>query len=473
MPKARVRTARGPRAGRGRWVAGLLGCAFLFAACSGGGSGSDATLSGGSSVAAASTAVTLAWAEADGPVAGYSVYVQRDGGSYAYEGDVPEPAVRLSGPPGQRARLTVAAYDASGNLGPSSTPSPIFTFPAEEKPSSVAAEPPSQAAMTGAMATAAPAATARGSSESGSTSAETASSPADDPAQDPDAAEAAPIGVDPLDGTLVWQDGDTLRVTNGMLETQLLFTRPSPSDVLAAIGDFDGDDHGDLLWVTDAGELSYTSSSALLLQLSPTPAIGIGVLAPGETLSGTGDFDGDGLDDLLVGRAGGAVDVWFLAAEGSPEIVEIGATAGAVLAAVGDLDANGADDLVWRSPDGVLAIWPMGSRTDVSVEVALDAGLEVLAAGDFDANGADELAVRDAQGDVFLLFPLAVPAAFAVTDLADAGGWRSMGSADLDRDGDDELVLVANGALRTAALPGDELRPLDPASPWQLVALLP
>ncbi len=472
MPKARVRTARGARRDRSRELLGFACCALLFAACSGGGSGSDATLSG--STPAAATSVTLGWDAADGPVAGYSVYVQRDGGSYDYEGDVPDPVVRLTGPPGQRARVVVAAFDSSGNLGPSSTPSPAFLFPDQQTASSVAAEAPSQtsaaAAQAASSALVAPSATARTVSSSDSSSSSAGGSTAETTTQQGDVATA---GVDVLDGALVWQSGDALRVTNAALETQLLFTRPTPSDVLAGIGDFDGDGLGDLLWVTDSTQVSYTPSTALLLQLSPTPAIVVGTLAPGESVAGTGDFDGDGLDDLLVRREGGAVDFWFLGAGGTPEIAEAGTAGQSTLAAVGDFDGNGADDLVWRSPDGVLAIWPMASPTDVTVEVTLDAGLEVVAAGDFDGNGADELAVRDAQGDVFLLRPLAVPPVFEVTDLANALGWTALGSADLDRDGSDELVLVADGAVRMAYLPGDELRPLDPASPWQLVALLP
>jgi hypothetical protein len=59
------------------------------------------------------------------------------------------------------------------------------------------------------------------------------------------------------------------------------------------------------------------------------------------------------------------------------------------------------------------------------------------------------------------------------TDLANTSLWAPVGAADLDGDGSDELALSTAGAIRIAALPGDQVLSLEPESPWQLVALLP
>src|SRR5262245_30594767 len=102
-----------------------------FAACSGGGSGGGGgpTSTPSASPAAGSSSVTLAWNKAVGPVAGYSVYVQRGSDGFKHEADVTQARVTLSGEPGTKARVKVLAFDARNTHGPSSPSSVQFTFP--------------------------------------------------------------------------------------------------------------------------------------------------------------------------------------------------------------------------------------------------------------------------------------------------------------------------------------------------------
>jgi hypothetical protein len=447
------------RADRLSGVLSAVLCALLFAACSSGGGGDGAaTLSGSSSSApaAATSSVTLAWAPADGPVAGYSVFVQRGTGPYEVEAEVTDPQVQLSGEPGTTARVVVVAFDADGQTGPSSPPSSTITFP-------------DPAASEGAKS----ASTASDASDPTSTSYASVSS--DGAAEKADASEtpddSAALDSTALAGSLVWQAGDAMRLTTAGLETVLFFPRPSPDAQLVAVGDLDADRAADIVWSDAAGVLFFTPGASLVADATET--VDYGRLEGSERVLGAGDFDGDGADDLLVMRAD-AIDVWFTMPGGAIEIAEVGSAGNASLAGVGDFDGNGTDDVAWSGDEGLLVLWLMdASGAAASVEVSLGAGLEVVASGDFDADGSAEVAVRDVYGDVFVVRPMYDPALFEATDLADAGPWQSAGSADLDLDGTDDLVFYADTALRIGYLPGDEKIPLDASSPWKLAALLP
>ena len=435
--------------------------ALWTAACSDGGSGQieGAGVNNGTPVAppppSGSTSLSLAWGEATGPVAGYAVFVQREAGSFEREKTVVTNRVELLGMPGETVRIAVAAYDTASNLGPSSEPSAPLTFPDSASPSSSASTASSD--LTAPMA-------ARAS----------APTPSDAKASGPDAREAGDAGKaeaeehdathdEPsLAGALLWRAEEALRVSGADLETQLLFAAPPDAELLGS-ADLDGDGSGDLLW-SDGTTLSYTPLA------HGAPTLGFGRLEPGESVVALGDFDGDGVADLLLRSGAGELGVWLTGA-GAPAD-SLGIQGEARLAGVADFDADGYDDLAWRESDGALSLWLMrGTRSHASVEVVSDQTLEPVGAGDFDGDGAAELALRDASGALFLHVPFA--GRLEAVGEADPASWRPVGAADVDGDGREELVMVGAGGLRFATPEGTSERPLDPASPWELVALLP
>src|SRR5262245_18525180 len=436
----------------------VLVAALWLAACSGGGSGGGGGGASGPaspSPASGSSSVTLAWSNASGPVAGYTIYVQRGSGEYKYEADVSQARTTVSGEPGSKARVVVVPYDARHSHGPKSPSSVQFTFP-------------NQASSQGASAASAAASgAATRSLASAAFAPDSAATPEPPPADDPDETPAPDLPG----GALVWQAGDSSRLTNAAIETTRMFARPADGAQLAGVADFDADGHGDLLWVSTAAELAYTPG-ADLRGSDPVSLVDLGTLSAGERVVGAGDFDGDRHGDVLV-AAGDAIHA-RLTAPGEPVVVDLGDSAEAALAGIADFDGNGSDDIAWRTDAGKLVVWTMDEgRATASVEVALAADFGVIAIGDFDGDDRAEVAARDPLGEVFVLHPLDAAPALEATDLANTQGWSGVGAVDFELDRADEVVLATAGSVRFAGLPGDEVVELDPASPWQLIALLP
>lgn len=438
--------------------------ALALAACSGGGGGGgDVAVVGGAAPAGASTQ-TLAWQPASGPVAGYRVWMQPAGGSFDIVGDVPDARVTLRGEPGATARIAVAAFDDAGNVGALSPPSAFFTFP---DPTTAAA---AQAAITDAAVASAQArsfaASSRGTSDA--TSTDVASAPIVPPAD-----KSAWDASGNLVADLLWEAGGALRVTTPLMETEVIFARPHPDDVVAAVGDFDGDGLADPLWVGAQGDVGFTPMAALRADGSTTPVVALGTLGASERVVAAGDFDGDGLSDVLLQDANDDfVSMWLSNRGAPPDEAGLGAVTDTVVG-VADYDGDGSDDILWQTSTGSLVVWQMaGALTRSVVEVTLPAGAEVLASGDFDGDGAADVAQRDpATGVVSILRPLVGAVEGWTSDLGDTRGWSPLGAADFDGDGTADLLLGQDGALRIAYLPGEDVLPLDPASPWSLVPL--
>ncbi|HEY1192265.1 MAG TPA: right-handed parallel beta-helix repeat-containing protein [Gemmata sp.] len=186
----------------------------------------------------------------------------------------------------------------------------------------------------------------------------------------------------------------------------------------------------------------------------------------------TGDVNGDGVDDIVVGAgpgaAGGHVKV-FDGATGSliSSFLAFPGFSGGVNVAVGDIDGDGDDDIVVGTGFGAAHVKAFDFATGalVSSFIAFDGftGGVTVAAGNFDGTGADEIVVGAATtashvkvfgqtGNVFASF-LAFPASNGVT----------VAAGDLDGDTFAELVVGSgpgsNGQVnvysgRTAALRG-------------------
>src|SRR5262249_8957913 len=86
-----------------------------------------------------------------------------------------------------------------------------------------------------------------------------------------------------------------------------------PNDwTVAGTGDFDGDGVWDILW------FNSTSGGVAAWLMTPMgtvkAAVGVGSLPAGFSLAGTGDFNGDNISDILLTNTGNGVAIWFMTA---------------------------------------------------------------------------------------------------------------------------------------------------------------
>lgn len=136
-------------------------------------------------------------------------------------------------------------------------------------------------------------------------------------------------------------------------------------------GDFNGDGRGDLLWQSDGGVISNwlgTESGGFLI--NDANALNSG--GYGEIL-GIGDFNGDGRDDLIfrdhvngIHTAATGIDGSFYFGWSSGFVTSIPASWDIV--AIGDYNGDGIDDLLWRNDDGAFSNW-LGTGDEYEFEI--------------------------------------------------------------------------------------------------------
>lgn len=110
----------------------------------------------------------------------------------------------------------------------------------------------------------------------------------------------------------------------------------------------------------------------------------------GHAVPVTGDFDGNGRDDLFWYAAGGATDDQWLSHGDTSFATETMTVGGTYQPLVGDFDGDGSDDIFWYAP-GPAADYLWWSGDKARSQATGVSGTYTPLVGDFDGNGRSEI----------------------------------------------------------------------------------
>ena len=242
----------------------------------------------------------------------------------------------------------------------------------------------------------------------------------------------------------------------GFLEATQGFVFAADRHVVAT-GDFNGDGRDDALLRSAASG----TINASLADVDGNPVLNQGDLGldPAWDVAGTGDFDGDGRDDLLLRHDNGAVTEWLGQSKGSFFSNNVSASyslpGGWNVTGTGDFNGDGRDDVLLGHDNGTVTNW-LGQAdgsfisNHVAANYSLPAGWRVAGTGDFNGDATDDLLLRHDNGTVteWLGGAGGTFAWNAAATYALPLSWHVVGIGDFNGDTrDDVLLRHDNGAV--------------------------
>jgi Ca2+-binding RTX toxin-like protein len=220
---------------------------------------------------------------------------------------------------------------------------------------------------------------------------------------------------------------------------------------IEGIGDFNGDGRDDVLWRNDNGAITDWLAQANGSFVNNGANVNLYVGGVWQA-SGTGDFNGDGRDDVLWrNTSDGNVREWLGQANGGFSANSAAASSASLawhIEGVGDFNGDGRDDVLWRNDNGAVTEWlaqANGSFVNNGANVNLYVGpvWEAAGTGDFNGDGRDDVLWRNtSNGDVREWLGQA-NGGFVANSAAGSSAslaWQIEGVGDYNGDGRDDIL---------------------------------
>ena len=222
---------------------------------------------------------------------------------------------------------------------------------------------------------------------------------------------------------------------------------------IAGVGDFNGSGVDGVLWRDANGDVTTWNA----LPSSPESFADEGGLTYGVTadwqVAGVGDFNGDGLSDVLWRDANGDVDIWnanpgsFPASFAAQPVSYV--STDWQIAGVGDFNGSGVDGILWRDANGDVTTWnalqssPESFANEGGLTYNVTTDWQVAGVGDFNGDGQSDILWRDTNGDVdiWTANPGSSPASFKAQPVTYVStDWQIKGVGDYNGDGKADIL---------------------------------
>jgi hypothetical protein len=217
----------------------------------------------------------------------------------------------------------------------------------------------------------------------------------------------------------------------------------SSSYHVVATGDFNGDGMTDIVWGDSANNIYVWLSNG-----TGFTSQFVAKDAPGWSVVGAGDMNGDGNADLLVYNPSPARLGWWLM-DGAKVLSYHSQLVNSTwkFATTGDFNGDGMVDVVWTDPSNNVYLWSSNGNGFTSNFVARNAsGWSILSAGDVDGNGMDDLLVYNPSPARLGWWVMNGPTVLSYHSQQTGGtNWQFATTGDFNGNGKTDVAWVVNG----------------------------
>ena len=178
---------------------------------------------------------------------------------------------------------------------------------------------------------------------------------------------------------------------------------------------------------------------------------------------GTADLNRDGIGDILLQHSvSSSVGAWLMNGAGQAAsfvLVYSGDLGGWKVVGTADLNRDGIDDiLLQHSPSTWVAAWLMNGAGQAASFVPVYSGnvggWKVVGTADLNRDGIDDILLQHSPSTwvaAWLMNGAGQVASFVPVYSGDVGGWKVVGNEDLNRDGIDDILLQHSPSTWVAA----------------------
>ncbi|MBQ4328355.1 MAG: AIDA repeat-containing protein [Lentisphaeria bacterium] len=163
---------------------------------------------------------------------------------------------------------------------------------------------------------------------------------------------------------------------------------------ILGMGDFNGDGVSDILLRSDYGDVGcyFTDGKGWNYFQS---------LGKEWTVAAVGDFNGDGIDDIVLTHKAGFAGCWLTQENGKVKWTNLDKLNGSVVAGAGDFNGDGVDDILLKNGDNYGAWIVDNGKAKKWVSLGkMTSGNVVEQIADFNGDGVDDLRIRTASGAI-------------------------------------------------------------------------